>query len=134
MTTTFRGGFKITGGRRLRPLQNETYSSQSDPTRSPYRATIWEDGDLSCNCRGWATHKHCRHTDDMRRRALALAYGATVRDLVTLYETTSLDRQDVERSRGRAAPPSRPTRRVNNPDPDTRRADSPDPNVRRIRL
>lgn len=95
MTTTFRVSngvrYKITDGRVLNPIQGKDFSSKSSP--KTYTALIWEDGDQSCNCKGWATHKNCTHVRDMYDRAMQGQYGAAVRDLVRQF-----DRQRAERA------------------------------------
>lgn len=68
MTTSFRNGRKYTDGVEVRALHSEVFPSNSNPN-AQYIATFWQDGDVSCNCRGWATHKHCRHCEELVERA-----------------------------------------------------------------
>lgn len=79
MPTSFRpGGYKITDGQTFRPLFTVEFGSRSNPSARPYTTIFWDDGDLSCNCRGWATHKNCRHCVALHEAALArglTAYG-----------------------------------------------------------
>ena len=43
-----------------------------------YETVLWADGGASCNCRGWATYKSCRHVKfilahfDARRRPISV--------------------------------------------------------------
>ncbi len=42
------------------------FPSKSDPSRPPYKVRIDLEGSITCNCRGFLTHKHCWHTDAVK--------------------------------------------------------------------
>jgi hypothetical protein len=78
---TYRDGKKIVNGRAYEPLVMKTNPSRSDPSKPPYQTIFWADGDASCNCRGWATHKHCRHVLDLLHEVETGYLGNGVRDI-----------------------------------------------------
>ncbi len=58
-----RDGTMLVDGRVIEAEARLTYESQTDYGKT-YTTTIWKDGFVSCNCRGWATHKNCWHIRD----------------------------------------------------------------------
>lgn len=81
MATSFQSGKKWVDGRAYEPLVAKTNASRSNPNKPPYRTIFWADGLASCNCTGWATHKHCRHERDLLTTVEAGHFGPAVRDL-----------------------------------------------------
>lgn len=45
----------------------KTFKSQSSPNKPPYQVRQLKGQDPTCNCRGWATHRKCRHVDEVKR-------------------------------------------------------------------
>lgn len=61
MATSFnQRGEKITDGKVIMP--RHILESLSSNGRTVYTATLWADGDTSCNCPGWASRKSCKHS------------------------------------------------------------------------
>lgn len=136
MPTHYAGGFKWVDDRRYEPVADQKFSSRSDPNRPAYQTIIWADGVPSCNCKGWATHKTCRHVVETIIDALGGKFGRAVRDLVNHAETHAT-REDVVRARRESS--ARAARRVaQTPAASKPAASKPDkplePGQRRIRL
>src|SRR5258707_666963 len=110
-------------GRRCVPISKHRYRSVSSPGKF-YTTILWEDGRASCNCRGWATHKHCRHSDEIE----ATDWARTVRG-----ERTSIDREYYVPSRSGRRPAPRPVPPPAEPVMKIEERDLPKP-YRRIRL
>ena len=91
MSTHFKDGYKFVEGHRFEPLIGIDFVSQSSPGRNPYRTILWADGTTSCNCRGWATHKRCRHCDEVHARAVSGLFGPAIRDIVRLADSRRAD-------------------------------------------
>lgn len=60
----------------------KTFKSKSNPNRDPYEVRRIKGQDPTCNCRGWATHRKCVHTDEVKRLHIA---ASAVADLVNKY-------------------------------------------------
>ena len=63
MATSYRDGFKVVDGSRIKPVHMRDFRSSNGMT--VYTAILWEDGESSCNCPGWAMRKRCRHSQSM---------------------------------------------------------------------
>lgn len=92
MATSFQDGKKWVDGRAYEPLILKTNRSRTNPDREPYRTIFWADGRGSCNCTGWATHKHCRHVTDLLREVEYGILGNGVRDILRVARLSSEER------------------------------------------
>lgn len=63
----FRNGVKLVDCVSFRAICHRTFASRTSD--SVYTAILWSDGQPSCNCRGWATHKRCRHCVELMEDA-----------------------------------------------------------------
>ena len=107
MATSYGNGMKYVDEHVYKPLVLKKHLSRSNPNRDPYHTVLWEDGLTSCNCQGWATHKHCRHTLELEQEALSGALGPAIlairRLAVTLGRDERLERLATGAARARRA-------------------------------
>lgn len=72
-TVSFKRGQKYVDGRALRAIVLDEYLSRTDGT-TKHTATLWNDGSVSCNCKGWVfNHKKkgdraCHHARTLQDR------------------------------------------------------------------
>ncbi len=137
MTTSYRDGKKWVDGRAFAPLK--LVYNDSKTSRRVYTTIFWEDGLTSCNCQGWATHKHCKHARQLEDQIELGTHGQAlqaIRRFPPLFaQDAARRRREPERlinefARARGFPvPQRSKKERAKPEP----PDSPKP-YRRIRL
>jgi len=64
MAVSYRDGAKVVDGVGVRPVGRQTFPSSDGYTL--YTATLWEDGERSCNCPGWSFRRKCKHAGQVR--------------------------------------------------------------------
>lgn len=64
------------------------FPSKSDPTRSPHRARLFEDGHIVCECMGFLHHNKCWHVEAVRAKPIGF------RD----PQITLVDRADIQQA------------------------------------
>jgi hypothetical protein len=46
------------------------FPSKSDPSRSPHRTRLFEDGGIVCECMGFQQHNKCWHLEAVRNKPI----------------------------------------------------------------
>lgn len=68
-----RDGTMVVDNRVIQAKEKFTYQSVSNPAIT-HTTIRWVDGFVSCNCRGWATHKKCWHSGDAGIASAAVTF------------------------------------------------------------
>jgi len=109
MAVSFRDGKKWVDGRAYEPLAMKETKSRTNPTRKPYQTVFWADGTASCNCTGWATHKHCLHTDDLLHEVETGFLGPALRDILRVARLERRVEREVARATTKKRAPAQYT-------------------------